>query len=383
VRRTALIALLLGALAGVAPALAQEAEPYVAGLQGPTNMAFAPDGRLFFVEQATGHVRVVNAGGTLADEPFASFPVGPGPETGLLGIALHPRFEDGEPWVYLYLTDPGPGMNAVVRVGAAGNKAQGEPERLLETVPGTNAYHNGGDLLFGSDDNLYVTVGDAHESGRAQDLADLGGKVLRLTDTGAPAPGNPFGDDNAAFTLGHRNAFGICEDAGGTPWITENGPDRDDEVNRLEAGGNYGWPEALGDEGDEPFIRPIAVWEDPVAVTGCAWWEGDLFAGAHNDGRVYRVDPASGETQIFARFGAGVTDLQVGPDGWLYVSTDDAIWRLAPGARPADGPGEPIDDAGIPARTWVAVGAALVLAVALVVRVIAGRRLRDDGAPEP
>lgn len=379
-RLTILVVLVTACAALGAPASAQGAEPYLADLQGPTNMAFAPDGRLFFVEQATGQVRVVASDGALDPDPIAAFPVGPGSETGLLGIALHPGFDEGEPWIYLYLTEPGTGMNVLVRVREQGGDAQ----RLLETVPGTNAYHNGGDLLFAGDGLLYVTVGDAHESARAQQPEDPGGKVLRLTDTGAPAPGNPFGDDNPAFTMGHRNSFGICEDDDGVLWATDNGPDSDDEVNRLEAGGNYGWPDALGVAGDARFIDPVAVIAEPPALTGCAWWDGSLFVGSYNDGQVRRVDRATGAAEVFARFGAGVTDLQVGPDGRLYVATANAIWRLAPGTDATEGPGPAIDSGGgVPARTWIALVAAAILLGALVVRVAAGRRLRDREADGP
>ena len=383
VRRLPLAGLVAIAAWGAAgTASAHGAEPYVAGLDQPTNMAFAPDGRLFLTEQATGQVRIVEADGTLREAPFAEFPVGSSFETGLLGIALHPDFDAGEPYLYLYLTEPGPGMNVIGRVRADGDTAGGF-ERLRETVPGANAYHNGGDLLFGPDGRLYATVGEAHESARAQDVDDPGGKVLRLTDRAEPAPGNPFGEGTPAFTMGHRNSFGICLDEAGTIWETENGPDRDDEVNRLEAGGNYGWPVVLGPDGDGQFVDPVAVLADPVALTGCAWWQGSLYVGSYNDGRVRRVDVGSGDMAVFARFGAGVTDLQVGPDGWLYVATANAIWRIAPGTEATDGPGEEIDEGtSIPARTWVALGAAVVLAVALVVRIAAGRRLRRAAAED-
>jgi glucose/arabinose dehydrogenase len=329
-------------------------------------------------------VRAVEPGGTLRAAPVAVLNVdAERSETGLLGIALHPRFERGDPWIYLYLSDPASGMNRIVRLRA--DEGTSDPEVLLETVPATNAYHNGGDLLFGPDGMLYASVGEAHETARAQDPADPGGKVLRLTPQGTAAPGNPFGEGVAAFTLGHRNSFGLCLDpATGQIWETENGPDRDDEVNRLEAGGNYGWPVVLGPDGDGRFVDPVAVLPDPVALTGCAWWDGSLYVGSYNDGRVRRVDVGSGDMAVFARFGAGVTDLQVGPDGWLYVATANAIWRIAPGTEATDGPGEEIDEAtSIPARTWVALGAAVVLAVALVVRIAAGRRLRRAAAEDP
>jgi quinoprotein glucose dehydrogenase len=375
--RAPIIAVLV-LLLGPPAAATQPRDPWLDDLDFPTNMAFAPDGRLFFTEKATGLVRVVAADGTLRPEPFARFDVGSDGETGLLGIALHPRFAEGEPWMYLYLTDATTGMNRVIRVRADGETAS-QPELLLDTVPATNAYHNGGDLLFGADTMLYVSVGEAHESDRAQDPADLGGKVLRLTAEGAPAPGNPFGEGIAAFTMGHRNSFGLCLDpATGTIWETENGPDRDDEVNRLEEGANYGWPLVTGSDGDGQLVDPVAVFPDTVALTGCAWRDGVLYVGSYNDGAVRTVDPGDGSVRTLGTFPGGVTDLQTGPDGDLYVASAGAIWRLGGGDHDAPGPVDapPLGPEPGAGRAWIAIGAALVLAIGLAWRVVGGRRLR-------
>lgn len=351
------------------PAAGESVMPWLSGLDFPTNMAFAPDGRLFFTEKNTGQVRVVSADGSLQPEPFATLDVSTQGEAGLLGIALHPRFADGEPWMYLYLSGAD-SMNRIVRLDAGG-PAGDHPEVLLDTVPATNAYHNGGDLLFGADGMLYATVGEAHEPGRAQDPSDLGGKVLRLTPDGEAAPGNPFGAENPVFTLGHRNSFGLCLEPGTeTIWETENGPDRDDEVNRLQPGANHGWPTVTGADGDGRYVDPVAVFPRPVALTGCAWWDGDLFVGSYIDGAIRRIDPVTGERFQVGAFGDGVTDLQVGPDGALYVATSSAIWRLRPGEAPPTMPA-PADGRD---RGWIAIAAAVVIAAALVVRWRAGRR---------
>ncbi|MGZ8571145.1 MAG: PQQ-dependent sugar dehydrogenase [Actinomycetota bacterium] len=372
-------------------ACAQPDERWVGDIDFPTNMVFAPDGRLFFTERETGRVRVVTAAGDLVAEPFLTLPVINASETGLLGIALHPRFTE-EPWVYLYRSDPASGMNEIVRVRADGDRAKGEPEVLLQTVPATNEYHNGGDMVFGPDGMLYVAVGEAHEPERAQDLDDLGGKVLRLTPEGEPARGNPFGRDVAAFTIGHRNSFGLCFDpATGDLWETENGPDDGpDEVNRLVAGGNYGWPDVTGDSGGRSD-DPVTSFAETVVPTGCAWWRGGLYVGEYASKGVSSIDPVSGDVAEAYSFGR-TTDLQVGPDGALYVATADAIWRIEdPDAseptasptttssatevdQPSSPPASPAADAGDSGRGWIVAVAAVILAGSLALRLWAGRR---------
>ncbi|MGZ4132710.1 MAG: PQQ-dependent sugar dehydrogenase, partial [Actinomycetota bacterium] len=291
-RRRLLPALLVVLALAPAPARAQTPTPWLPA-DFPTNMAFAPDGRLFYTEKDTGRVRVVSAAGDLLPTPFATFGVGSEGETGLLGIALDPGFASGRPWVVLYLSDAATGRNELVRVRADADVG-GKVEVLQTFLPTTGLYHNGGDLLFAADGDLYVTVGEAHESQRAQDTNDVGGKVLRFTADGRPAPGNPFGAGNPVFTYGHRNSFGLCQDpSSGDIWETENGPDVNDEVNRLVAGADYGWPIVTGDSGGR-FQDPVAVFHDTVALTGCAWWRGGLYVGSYNDGLVRRIDTATG-----------------------------------------------------------------------------------------
>jgi glucose/arabinose dehydrogenase len=362
-------------LALPAPAGAEPvAAPWLEGLAFPTNLAFAPDGRLLFTEKDTGSVRIVGADGGLRDDPFVRFGVTNAGETGLLGIALDPRFANGSPWVYLYLSDATTGSNELVRVRTDGDTGT-RVEPLRTFLPTAGVYHNGGELLFAQDGYLYVTVGEGHDPGRAQDASDVGGSVLRLTDSGDAAPGTPFGDANPVYTIGHRNSFGLCEDPStGTIWETENGPDVDDEVNRLTAGGNYGWPQTTGDSGGR-YVDPVVVFRDTVALTGCAWWGGALYVGSFNDGLVRRVDIATGDTSPAVSFPSGVTDLQVGPDGALYVATVDTIWRLAtPPLEPIAAP-EPVRSEG-GGGSWVALLAALVLAIGLGARIVAGHRLR-------
>ena len=366
-------------LAPAAEAAGDRPRPMLQGLAFPTNMAFLPDGTLLFTEKETGNVRVVTDDGALLDRPFITLPVMGDLERGLLGIAVHPDFP-AEPWIYLYRSDPSDGRNRLVRVRAGGQEAIGTPETLLDGLPAAAGYHNGGDLAFAADGRLFVSIGEAHEPGRAQDTTDIGGKILRLEADGSVPSDNPFGAANPVWSMGHRNSFGLCVDTGsGDLWEMENGPDRDDEVNLIQERGNYGWPVVTGASNDERFVDPVAVFPEPVAVTGCAVLDGAVWFGSF-DGRVWRL-PSSGDPVEVARLPSGVTDVAIGPDGLVYVSSTEAISTIDPAAATAPPPAG--DDAGSPAgsgergrRGWVAAAAGIVLAGALVARFLAGRRAR-------
>ncbi len=385
-------------LTSPADAADPEPRPFLDGLAFPTNMAFLPDGTLLFTEKETGSVRVVTSQGELLARPFVTLPVIPEAERGLLGIAVHPDFER-EPWVYLYLSDPADGLNRLVRVRAHRRVAAGEAHPLLDGISAVAGYHNGGDLVFATDGTLFVSLGEAHEPDRAQDEDDIGGKVVRLTPDGGVPADNPFGADNPVWSIGHRNSFGLCVDPEtGELWETENGPDRDDEVNLVEAGGNYGWPIVTGVARDERFVEPVVVFPEPIALTGCAVAGGDLWFGSF-DGRLWRLPASarsSGGVDEMASFPSGVTDVALGPNGLLYIATADAIWTLRPGAEtgstvtptasqqpsasstPQAAAATNDDDAW---RAWVAIGALVVLAGALGARFVAGRQLRG-GTPD-
>jgi glucose/arabinose dehydrogenase len=381
--------------AGVPP----EPRPFLTGLAFPTNLAFAPDGRLFYTEKETGHVRVVEDG-VLDPGLVASFEVTGDAERGLLGIALDPGFAV-RPWIYVYYSDAVSGRNLLVRFRE--DRPGDAPEVLLTGLESASGYHNGGDLVFGADGMLYASLGEAHDAARAQDPGDLGGKIVRIAPDGSVPGDGPFGAGNPVWTYGHRNSFGLCVDpATGDLWETENGPDRDDELNLIERGGNYGWPEVTGRSGDDRFVDPVAVFPDTVALTGCAVVEGTLYAGAYNDGVLYALpthDRTSGAMRSVASFGSGIADVAAGPDGRLYVATNDAIWTLEPGgsgttvgsaspigAAAADGTAAPTSDDGEGGgRPWIAAIAAVVLAIGLGLRFAAGRRLRADAhdGPDP
>jgi hypothetical protein len=160
---------------------------------------------------------------------------------------------------------------------------------------------------------------------------DLGGKVLRLEPDGSVPKDNPFGAANPAFTTGLRNSFGICVDpSSGTIWETENGPTEDDEVNRIVAGGNYGWPAHLGTGGAPRYVDPQLAFHQVIVPTGCAVVGRFLYFGDFS-GDLHRVSidgSQLGEQAVVEHLDAGITDVERGPARDLFVSTSDSIVRL-------------------------------------------------------
>lgn len=329
----------LGAL--VAPGAAAqdlpELEVYAEGFEFLTNLAYV-DGRLFATEKESGEVLIVDEGRRL-DEPFATLDVYGGAERGLLGIAAHPRFPD-EPWLYLYLSDGSDQRNRVIRVRAEGDRAAGT-ERVIDLLPAGSGYHNGGDIAFGPDGNLYVVTGEAHDPQLAQDPRDLGGKILRLEADGSVPADNPLDAESPVYSLGHRNSFGVCIDAeSGRVWQTENGPQSHDEVNRIEPGGNYGWPEVSGPGGGDRFIDPVIDYPQIIIPTGCAVTGGNLWWGDYSG--TLHVAPVRGDglgEERRLEVGRGITDVLAAPDGYLYVAATDVILRARIGS-PSPSPTE-------------------------------------------
>jgi glucose/arabinose dehydrogenase len=386
---------LLVSLALPAPTASADTELVAGGLEFPTNMVVRPDGTVLLTEKDTGRIRVMSPEGELRAEPLATLDVTGGGETGLLGIALDPALPG---WVYVYYSDAGSGMNRVARLRlSAGGGSAGSPEVLLDTVPTTNGYHNGGDMAFGPDGELYVVVGEAHEGSRAQDPGDLGGKVLRLRPDGSVPDDNPF-PDSYVWSLGHRNSFGLCFDpATGDLWETENGPDSFDEVNRILPGANYGWPDQLGPGGEPRFSDPQLAFEQVIVPTGCAVAGRSLYFGDFA-GNLHRAEIAQdgslSDERVVASFPSGITDVELAPDGLLWVATADAIYRTSvPATSTAGTPTGASTKAPSPQRTidvparagpppWIAFGALVLagaLAAAVALRGRATRRgSRDD-----
>lgn len=221
----------------------------------PSAIAFAPNGRIFFAERNSGSIRVIDANGSLLEEPFANVAPATGFEWGLLGLALDPQFGQNG-YVYAYYTEPVQAEPPTVRpllVRYTDNGNQGtDPTVIISDLPETHPehpyYHAGSNIGFGPDGYLYVAVGDYDVRDNAQDLSVPMGKILRVNkEDGSPAPDNPFVDDENAdpriFAYGFRKPYDFAfHPETGEMYAPDNNPATCDELNVVEAGNNYGWP---------------------------------------------------------------------------------------------------------------------------------------------
>jgi glucose/arabinose dehydrogenase len=205
---------------------------------------------------------------------------------------------------------------------------------IVDDLPGA-MYHDGGRITFGPDGYLYVTVGDALSRDEAADPASLHGTTLRLTPTGEPAPGNPF--DTKVYSYGHRNAQGLAWDSDGRLWSSEHGRSVGgsgfDEINLIQPGGNYGWPENQGDTVAPGTIAPARHSTADVtwAPGGLAYIDGSLYMPGLRGETLYEAildgtDIVAWEEHFVGEYGR-LRTVQVGPDGLLYVTTSNRDGR--------------------------------------------------------
>ena len=326
----------------------------------PAAFTFTPKGRLlFYVERFTGEIHRVDLR-TGADRAWGD--VGDpanGSEQGALGIAVDPRWDrkaktrkarrrrNRNRWVYVFYTNDSPVENRVVRM----RRKLGRPGFIVDPLltidinVGTN--HNGGPIHFGSDRKLYVATGEQAEPGRAQDLGDPAGKVLRMNRDGGRPGDNPI-PGSLAFSFGHRNSFGIGFDPlTGRLWQSENGPSCEDEVNLVVPGGNYGWGSGsscpgTSTEGPSPIAAetsytPTIVPTGVAFCTGCGLGpdvEGDLLLGVFGDGSQIRHLSLDAERDDVVAEGVlhdharGVVAVERRPNGQVFFSDSGGIYRL-------------------------------------------------------
>ena len=223
------------------------------GLDTPWSIAFLPGGSALVTERGTGRILEIPAGGGQLRE-VARIAIRTGTaEGGLLGLELAPSFpDDGTVFVYYSAQ----GANRVVALRWDGSRLGGE-RVLVDGIPQASI-HNGGRLKVGPDGLLYIGTGDATRRASAQERDSLGGKILRVAPDGSPAPGNPFG--NRTYSYGHRNVQGLAWDSRGRFWASEFGPERDDELNLITPGQQYGWPDVTGARVSNRSVPAAHVW---------------------------------------------------------------------------------------------------------------------------
>jgi glucose/arabinose dehydrogenase len=334
------LALASGTFFGGGTAAAQELqiEP-VLEARFPVAIAWGPDGTMFFTERG-GRIMSLAPGGTDPQEVL-SISVTTAGETGLLGLEIDPEFSRNS-FLYLFFTGRD-GQNRVARYRLGG----ADPEVILEGLASAG-YHNGGILQFAPDGTLFVSTGEAHDRGRAQNVGDIGGKILRIRTDGSPPGDNPFGGNSRVYAMGIRNAFGLALDPETKDlWETENGPGGNDEVNRILAGRNYGWPNVQCSGGAPRFEDAAFCFRGTIIPTqadfvpinppnGRDWIDGDLagdlYLGAFS-GSIRRLvlsdDRQSVSRQeVFHQEDEGVVGVFYGPDGNLYYTTTQAIKRI-------------------------------------------------------
>lgn len=299
------------------------------GLKSPWGLAELPGGDLLVSSRDERTITRVD-GRTGAKTSLGEVPgVVPGGEGGLMGLAVR----DG--WVYAYLTAESDNRIVRMRYGGGDGDRLGAPQPVLTGIP-KGVVHNGGRIAFGPDRMLYAGTGETGRTGLAQDRESLGGKILRMTPEGRPAPGNPFAG-SVVYSYGHRNVQGIAWDTEGRLWAAEFGQNTWDELNLVEAGKNYGWPEAEGQAGREGFVDPVAQWRTSEASpSGIAYAKGAIWMAGLRGERLWRV-PLSGAEQsgnpeafLTEEYGRLRTVL-AGGGGRLWLVTSETDTRGTPG----------------------------------------------------
>ena len=324
-------------------------EVVATGLSVPWEIAFLPDGRLLVTERG-GAVRLIAADGT--SKAAGEIAVTARGEGGLLGVVLHPEFAKNG-FLYFYYTYSHSGNirnlveRFVLREDAVVRANEDEREYIVDGLPGSSN-HNGGRIAFGHDGYLYIATGDAGDAKAAQDRESGAGKILRVRDDGSAPPDNPFASTglyyaSRVYSYGHRNPQGLAWDSAGRLWATEHGRSGAlsgfDEVNLIEPGGNYGWPDIQGGETKTGMIPPVLHSGPDVtwAPAGMAIVGNRIFFAGLRGQSLYSATIEGTELGELRSHFRGVYGrlraVTLGPDGYLYISTSNRDGR----GKPAEG----------------------------------------------
>ena len=241
-------------------------------LDKPRAIAVSDD-RIFVTEKG-GLIRVIE-NNILLESPLAALRPADVFDGGLLGIALHPNFVNNH-YMYVFLTydEDGNLWNKILRITESENKLQ-NAETIFDKIPGSS-FTNGGFIKFGPDEKLYIGTGTVSDASHLpQDLNSLSGKILRLNDDGTIPNDNPFAD-SPIYSLGHRNPQGMTWDDDGNLFVAEFGPEKNDEINLIQSGKNYGWPEQQCSS-DENFENAILCYDPSIEPGGILFYSGDIL----------------------------------------------------------------------------------------------------------
>ncbi|WP_031485303.1 PQQ-dependent sugar dehydrogenase [Streptomyces bicolor] len=305
------------------------------GLNTPWGLAPLPDGDLLVSSRDEATITRVD-GETGKKTELGEVPgVSPAGEGGLMGLALSPDFASDH-MVYAYFTSASD--NRIVRMLYDEQKPSGEqlgaPDTIFKGIP-KGYIHNGGRIAFGPDKMLYAGTGESGDTGLSQNKESTGGKILRLTPEGEPAPGNPF-PDSPVYSYGHRNVQGLAWDAEQRLFAAEFGQDTWDELNAIKPGDNYGWPEVEGKSEGSEYHNPLAQWgTDDASPSGIAHAEGSIWMAGLKGQRLWRVPlngtEASADPQAFleGEYGRLRTVVPAGGDK-LWVTTSNTDGRGDP-----------------------------------------------------
>lgn len=333
-------------------------ETLVEGLEHPWSLAFLPDGRMLVTERV-GRLRLIEADGHLQKEPVAGLPEAfIAAQAGLMEVALDPDYPDNR-WLYLSYAhgDVEANNTRLIRARLVGDELR-DVEVLFTAQPlKAGAAHYGGRIAFLADKTLVLTLGDGFDwREQAQNPSNHLGKIVRLNRDGSVPRDNPLlGQEDAApeiYSLGHRNVQGIVFDIErGRLYSHEHGPRGGDELNLIQPGQNYGWPLAtfgidytgarISPYTELPgLVAPLLHWTPSVAPSSLTLyrgalfpeWQGDLFVSTLAERSVRRIrvrdGMLAGEEVLFEELGERIRDVRSGPDGALYLLTDNAEGRL-------------------------------------------------------
>jgi glucose/arabinose dehydrogenase len=296
-------------------------------LENPRSIAVTQN--KIFVTEKEGRIRVVQ-NNELLQEPLATLRPAEVFDGGLLGITAHPNFENNH-FLYVFLTyeEDEKLWNKILRITESDNKLQ-DAVTIFDKIPGS-VFYNGGFLKFGPDGKLYVGTGTVSDASHLpQDMNSMAGKILRLNDDGTIPEDNPF-ENSPIYSLGHRNPQGMDWDSAGNLYVAELGPEKNDEINIILGGKNYGWPEQEC-SGKGNFENAVMCYDPAIEPGGILFYSGDAIDLEHSfvmtslrASNLYQLDIEEGlKSQKSILSGVGrIRDVAQGPDGSLYVITSN------------------------------------------------------------